>query len=103
MGNSTCREKWTKRRKNLLDKHIKRIKDGSVVEWVGAEDLDKPASVTTVNSKEMNQSKGTSNNSAMNAPAEEAANASSLSLYFSIAALILGAIALVFAIKRNRG
>lgn len=67
--------------------------DGSVVEWVGAESSDTPASVTTVKAK----SEGTeadSDNSAVTSP-------SSLSLLFSIAALILGLAAVLISIRKK--
>ncbi|TVY06942.1 YcnI family protein [Paenibacillus cremeus] len=80
-------------------------KDGSVVEWVGAEGSDKPASVTKVNPKAAG-SDSTGHDSAAAAPAkaQPAASAgnSNTALYIAIAALILGVIAIIISISKKK-
>lgn len=63
-------------------------KDGTVVEWVGAEGSGKPAAVTKVKEKSANAS--TDNN-----------NASQLPLYLSIAALVVGIASLFISIGKK--
>jgi uncharacterized protein YcnI len=86
--------------------------DGSTVEWIGAPDADKPASVTIVNPAD-----GSSDHGHGTAAAEpskdhsaegdltndtEAKTATSkLPLYLSIAALIAGLLALVLSLKKR--
>lgn len=65
-------------------------KDGSVVEWVGAEGTDKPASITKVNPK-----------TSSGAEATPATTNSNLSLYFSIASLIIALLALLISLKKK--
>lgn len=83
-------------------------KDGSVVEWVGAEGSDKPASVTKVNAKPAGA--GADSHGATTAPANASgapaaapgAAASNTPLYLSIAALVLAAAALLTALTRGK-
>ncbi|WP_163858874.1 YcnI family copper-binding membrane protein [Paenibacillus elgii] len=83
-------------------------KDGSVVEWVGADGSDKPASVTKVNAKPAGA--GTDSHGHTTAPAAPAANkatseapaASQTPLYLSIAGVVLGAAALIVSLMRRK-
>ncbi|KZE75106.1 YcnI family protein [Paenibacillus elgii] len=83
-------------------------KDGSVVEWVGADGSDKPASVTKVNAKPAGA--GTDSHGNTTAPAAPAANkaaseapvASQTPLYLSIAGVVLGAAALIVSLMRRK-
>ncbi|SCW46920.1 Uncharacterized protein YcnI [Paenibacillus tianmuensis] len=83
-------------------------KDGSVVEWVGADGADKPASVTKV--KEKPAGTGTDSHGHTTAPAAPAANkaaseapaASQTPLYLSIAGVVLGAAALIVSLMRRK-
>jgi len=85
-------------------------KDGSVVEWVGAAGSDKPASVTKVNAKPAGAAtdshghtatapEGAANQSGSAAAAPAASQAP---LYLSIAALLLGIIALIIALSKRK-
>lgn len=81
-------------------------KDGSVVEWVGADGSDKPASVTKVNAKPAGA--GTDSHGHATAPAaadkaaSEAPAASQTPLYLSIAGVVLGAAALIVSLMRRK-
>ncbi|KPV61114.1 nuclear export factor GLE1 [Paenibacillus sp. A3] len=83
-------------------------KDGSVVEWVGADGSDKPASVTKVNAKPTGA--GTDSHGHTTAPAAPAAGkaaseapaASQTPLYLSIAGVVLGAAALIVSLMRRK-
>ncbi|XOK59427.1 YcnI family protein [Paenibacillus elgii] len=83
-------------------------KDGSIVEWVGADGSDKPASVTKVNAKPAGA--GTDSHGHTTAPAAPAADkaastapaASQTPLYFSIAGVVLGAAALIVSLMRRK-
>ncbi|WP_010493946.1 YcnI family protein [Paenibacillus elgii] len=83
-------------------------KDGSVVEWVGADGSDKPASVTKVNAKPAGA--GTDSHGNTTAPAAPAADkaastappASQTPLYLSIAGVVLGAAALIVSLMRRK-
>ncbi|SDD29677.1 Uncharacterized protein YcnI [Paenibacillus sp. UNCCL117] len=82
-------------------------KDGSVVEWVGAEGSDKPASVTKVNPKPAGAATDSHGHTAAAAAGETAASAaaapaSSLPLYLSIAAVVLGAASLLVSLSRKK-
>ncbi|WP_426448778.1 YcnI family protein [Paenibacillus sp. S-38] len=82
-------------------------KDGSVVEWTGAEGADKPASVTKVNAKPAGAAADSHGHTAAAAagaePAAAAAAPSQTPLYLSVAALILGAASLAVSLLRRRG
>ncbi|GMX66421.1 DUF1775 domain-containing protein [Paenibacillus elgii] len=83
-------------------------KDGSVVEWVGADGSDKPASVTKVNAKPTGA--GTDSHGHTTAPATPAADkatseapaVSQTPLYLSIAGVVLGAAALIVSLMRRK-
>lgn len=83
-------------------------KDGSIVEWVGADGSDKPASVTKVNAKPAGA--GTDSHGHTTAPAAPAADkaastvpaASQTPLYLSIAGVVLGAAALIVSLMRRK-
>jgi uncharacterized protein YcnI len=90
-------------------------KDGSVVEWVGADGSDKPASVTKVTPKPAGSATDSHGNT--NAPAAAAGDAakagtpaatagapaqSQAPLYLSIAALLLGVAALFIALSKRK-
>ncbi|HEY0827843.1 MAG TPA: YcnI family protein [Bacilli bacterium] len=73
-------------------------KDGLVVEWVGAEDSDKPAPVTAVKEKPA----GADGHGHMaEAPVEHGVEASDLPLYISIVALCLGLVSLLVSLRRK--
>jgi len=71
-------------------------KDGTVVDWVGPADADKPASVTTVNAK----AAGTDEHGAATETASDDAG-SDTALYLSIAALVLGLLALFISLRKK--
>ena len=76
-------------------------KDGEVVEWVGAEGSEKPASVTLVNPKtEATDSHGVPASATSPQP-EQTNEQSSLPLYLSIVALIAGLLALAISFKKR--
>jgi uncharacterized protein YcnI len=75
-------------------------KDGSVVEWVGADGSDKPASVTAVKPGAAGtDSHGHSAGAEVKA---EQSGAGSLPLYVSIAALVVSLVALVITATRRK-
>jgi uncharacterized protein YcnI len=80
-------------------------KDGSVVEWVGAPDSDKPASVTIVNPKPATAKTNADGHDhgagTMAAAHDENGGSSKLPLYLSIAALILGVVSVIIALTRK--
>jgi uncharacterized protein YcnI len=84
--------------------------DGSVVEWIGAPDSEKPASVTTVNPKPADGSddhhgttekEETKTEQANEETIKETTSASDAPLYVSIAALIAALISLGISLKRR--
>ena len=84
--------------------------DGSVVEWIGAPDSEKPASVTTVNPKPADGSddhhgttekEETKTEQANEETVKETTSASDAPLYVSIAALIAALISLGISLKRR--
>lgn len=91
-------------------------KDGSIVEWVGAEGSDKPASVTKVNPKPAGAVADSHGNTSAAAPAAGAGNAakaetsaapamqagSQAPLYLSIAALLLGVVSLIISLTKRK-
>lgn len=93
--------------KEIVWKAYQTYKDGSVVEWVGAEDAEHPASVTVVHqadASETGHGQGAVQKDTTSANHEEkteAAAQSKIPLYFSIAALIAGLIALVVSLKKK--
>lgn len=87
----------------LTWKAYQTYKDGSVVEWVGAEGAEKPASVTKVNPKPAGEASDSHGAPAATAPqAEESKEqSSSLPLYLSISALIAGLLSLGISLKKR--
>ncbi|MEW9699750.1 YcnI family protein [Paenibacillus sp. SI8] len=78
-------------------------KDGSIVEWVGAEGSDKPASVTTVKAKAAGGATTDSHGqTAAGKAVEGSAGSSNTALYLSIAAVILGALSLLVSLVKRR-
>jgi uncharacterized protein YcnI len=77
--------------------------DGSVVEWVGAEGSDSPASVTVVNPGDgtSEHGHGTATQTEAADEAVEKEGSSSLPLYLSIAGLIVALLALGIAFKKR--
>lgn len=88
-------------------------KDGSVVEWVGAEGSDKPASVTKVKAKPAGAGQDSHGNTT-STPAQGAAGAghdsqlaaapavSQAPMYLSIAALVLGLISFAISLSKRK-
>jgi len=96
----------------IIWKAYQTYSDGSLVEWVGAPDADKPASVTVVNPADGTSDHGhgsasadTSKDHAAADDHAEAADAktetSNLPLILSIGALIAGLLALVISLRKR--
>lgn len=94
----------------IVFKAYQTYQDGSLVEWVGASDADKPASVTTVNPKPADGSgdhHGTATKEEVKPEqtheevVKETTSPSNAPLYVSIAALIAGLLALVISLKKR--
>jgi uncharacterized protein YcnI len=93
----------------IVWKAFQTYQDGSVVEWVGAQDAEKPASVTKVNPKPADGSgdhhgtitKEEEKTEQTHEEVKEAASPSNAPLYVSIAALIAGLLALVISLKKR--
>jgi uncharacterized protein YcnI len=93
----------------IVWKAYQTYQDGSVVEWVGAEDADKPASVTVVNPGDgsghghgVSQSTDTATDVTDDATKEETKSEESKApLYLSIAALVAGLLSLVLSLKKR--
>ncbi|MDR6878486.1 YcnI family protein [Bacillus sp. 3255] len=86
----------------IVWKAYQTYKDGSVVEWVGADGSDKPASVTTVKAKAGAVTNSHGNVVAGAAPAAAGSSESKTPLYLSIAAVVLGALSLIVSLTRKR-
>lgn len=90
----------------IVWKAYQTYKDGTIVEWTGAEGSKTPASVTKVNPKPAaapTDSHGnTAGQAAGHAEAEGSAGESKTSLYLSIAAVVLGAAALIVSLTRKK-
>ncbi|MFJ5761015.1 YcnI family protein [Neobacillus sp. NPDC093182] len=92
----------------IVWKSYQTYQDGSVVEWVGGQDAEKPASVTTVNPKPADGTgdhHGTDTKEEVKTeqPQEEVkdtTNSSNAPLYVSIAALVAGLLALIISLKK---
>ncbi|MEF3303577.1 YcnI family copper-binding membrane protein [Paenibacillus sp. GYB003] len=88
--------------KDLSWKAYQTYKDGSVVEWVGAEGSDKPASVTKVKAAAPGaDSHGHDTGASAPAEAAGASAESKTPLYLSIAAVVLGALALIVSLLKK--
>ncbi|WP_028391088.1 YcnI family copper-binding membrane protein [Bacillus cihuensis] len=97
----------------IVWKAYQTYQDGSVVEWVGAPDAEKPASVTVVNPADPSDGHGhleksTDTSSNDQKATEEKVNAeetktssNNVPLYLSIAALIVGLLALFISFKKR--
>lgn len=95
----------------IVFKAYQTYQDGSVVEWVGAQDAEKPASVTTVNPKPADGSDD--HHSATNTTetkeevktnteeVKETTSSSNAPLYVSIAALVAGLLSLVISLRKR--
>jgi uncharacterized protein YcnI len=77
-------------------------KDGSVVEWVGGEGSDTPASVTKVNAKPAGAASGDHDHGNAAAASPASSGSSQTPLILSVAALVLGALALIVALLKKR-
>ncbi|MVO98914.1 YcnI family protein [Paenibacillus lutrae] len=94
---------------SIVWKAYQTYKDGSVVEWTGAEGSDKPASVTKISAKPAEGAKDSHGNTAA-APNQAAeapkaaagAETSSTPLILSIAAVVLSAASLLLTLFRKR-
>jgi uncharacterized protein YcnI len=93
----------------IIWKAIQTYSDGSVVEWVEAEEANYPASVTVVNpadasahghGEKTTDKDATTEEKVTEEVKETSASASNTPLYLSIAALIAGLIALVISLKK---
>jgi uncharacterized protein YcnI len=96
----------------IIWKAYQTYSDGSVVEWVGAPDADKPASVTVVNPAD-GSGHGHGGASAESSNDDHSASgdlqndvevktaSSNVPLFLSIAALIAGLLALVFSLRKR--
>ncbi|WP_284036309.1 YcnI family protein [Neobacillus sp. 114] len=93
----------------IVWKAYQTYQDGNVVEWVGAADADKPASVTVVHPATGDSGHGhgavqtdkTADTAADHAQNTENKASSNTALYLSIAALLVGLIALGFSLKKK--
>lgn len=86
----------------IVWKAIQTYKDGSVVEWGGAAGSSTPASVTKVTPAQAgSDAHGGSGHTAEAAPASASGEDSPTPLYLSIAALVLGAAALLVALLKK--
>ena len=97
----------------IVWKAYQTYKDGSVVEWVGAPDAQKPASVTVVNPGDSSSAHGTVEKSTVSTSNEQVAaaeqgtegdtnaNTNNIPLYLSIIALIAGLLSLVISLKKR--
>jgi uncharacterized protein YcnI len=89
--------------KELIWKAYQTYSDGEVVEWTGAADADKPASVTTVTAA-TGDGHGDSHGAGSAAPdvASNDAGRDTLTLSLAIAGLVAGLLALLIALFRKR-
>lgn len=95
----------------IVFKAYQTYQDGSVVEWIGAPDSEKPASVTTVNPKPADASDDhhgtteskdeTPTEQANEEAVKESTNSSNAPLYVSIAALIAALVSVGISLKRR--
>ena len=102
-GNFSMQGKVADTATQIVWKAYQTYKDGTVVEWVGANGSDKPASVTTVKAKATagatTDSHGQVTAGAAGTDSDSGANTS---LYLSIAGVVLGALALIVSLVRKR-
>ena len=88
--------------KELVWKAYQTYADGSVVEWVGAADSDRPASVTTVKAAPAGGADHGHGAAAGGASSGETGGQAQTALYLSIAGLVLGASSLAVSLLRTR-
>lgn len=86
----------------IVWKAYQTYKDGSVVEWVGANGSDKPASVTTVKAKSAAGATTDSHGQVIAGNAAASGTSSNTTLYLSIAAVVLGALSLIVSLTKKR-
>lgn len=86
----------------IVWKAYQTYKDGSVVEWVGANGSDKPASVTTVKAKAAGGATTDSHGQVIAGSAAASGTSSNTPLYLSIAAVVLGALSLIVSLTKKR-
>jgi uncharacterized protein YcnI len=86
--------------KELAWKAFQTYSDGSVVEWTGAPDADKPASVTTVTAAIGGDGHGAAAGTAT--AANDAGGNDKLTLGLAIAGLVAGVLALIVSLVRKR-
>ncbi|WP_135547368.1 YcnI family copper-binding membrane protein [Paenibacillus cymbidii] len=87
--------------KDIAWKAYQTYKDGTVVEWTGASDSKTPASVTKVKAKPTGGATDSHGNAVAGGGDAGESSTSDLPLYLSIAALVLGAAALLAALTRK--
>ena len=97
----------------IVWKAYQTYKDGSVVEWVGAPDAEKPASVTVVNPADASSAHGNVDKSTVSSSNDQVAteeqateedtkaSSNNVPLYLSIVALIAGLLALGISLKKR--
>lgn len=86
----------------IVWKAYQTYKDGSVVEWVGANGSDKPASVTTIKAKSAAGATTDSHGQVIAGSAAASGTSSNTPLYLSIAAVVLGALSLIVSLTKKR-
>lgn len=86
----------------IVWKAYQTYKDGSVVEWVGANGSDKPASVTTVKAKSAAGATTDSHGQVIAGSGAASSTSSNTPLYLSIAAVVLGALSLIVSLTKKR-
>jgi uncharacterized protein YcnI len=87
--------------KDLSWKSYQTYKDGSVVEWVGAEGSDKPASVTKIKAAPKGADSHGHDTGAAASADDSHTGESKTPLYLSIAAVVLGALALIVSLLKK--
>ena len=96
--------------KELVWKAYQTYQDGSLVEWVGAADADKPASVTKVNPAAAGSTdshgaahteKTVENEQQVQSVSEETSSGSNAPLYVAIAALIVAILAFAMSFRKR--
>ena len=87
--------------KELSWKAYQTYKDNSVAEWTGAADSKTPASVTSVKAKPASATTDSHGHTADHAASDEATSDSKATFYLSIAALVLGLVALITSLTKK--
>lgn len=87
----------------IVWKAYQTYKDGSVVEWVGAADADKPASVTVVKPADTSAAHGQHEATKEHTTDDESkTDSSNVPLYLSIVAIIAGLLSLGISLTKKR-